>query len=77
VGLEIDMDAIALMPSSAFSPSGWQLDQIRTLLLKLGHIRPQIAYLNLTEAAPNDEKEDLIVGKALSYLVRDFLRLHQ
>jgi len=77
VGLEIDMDAIALMPSSAFSPSGWQLDQMRTLLLKLGHIRPQIAYLNLTEAAPNDEKEDLIVGKALTYLVRDFLRLHQ
>jgi formiminoglutamase len=77
VGLEIDMDAIALMPSSAFSPSGWQLDQMRTLLLKLGHIRPQIAYLNLTEAAPNDEKEDLIVGKALTYLVRDFLRLHR
>lgn len=77
VGLEIDMDAIALMPSSAFSPSGWPLDQMRTLLLKLGHIRPQIAYLNLTEAAPNDEKEDLIVGKALTYLVRDFLRLHR
>ena len=77
VGLEIDMDAIALMPSSAFSPSGWQLDQMRTLLLKLGHIRPQIAYLNLTEAAPSDQKEDLLVGKALTYLVRDFLRLHQ
>lgn len=77
VGLEIDMDAIALMPSSAFSPSGWHLDQMRTLLLKLGHIRPEIAYLNLTEAAPNDEKEDLIVGKALTYLVRDFLRLHR
>jgi len=76
VGLEIDMDAIALMPSSAFSPSGWQLDQIRTLLLKLGHIRPQIAYLNLTEAAPSDDKDDLIVGKALTYLVRDFLRLN-
>lgn len=77
VGLEIDMDAIALMPSSAFSPSGWQLDQIRTLLFKLGHIRPQIAYLNLTEAAPCDEKEALLVGKALTYLVRDFVGLQQ
>lgn len=76
VGLEIDMDSIALMPSSAFSPSGWQLDEIRTLLLKLGHIRPHIAYFNLTEAAPSDEKDDLIVGKALTYLVRDFLRLN-
>ena len=75
VGIEIDMDAIAYMPSSAFSPSGWSLDEIRTLLLKLGHIKPQIAYLNLTEAAPLDERDDLIVGKALSYLVRDFVRL--
>jgi formiminoglutamase len=75
VGIEIDMDAIAYMPSSAFSPSGWTLDQIRAVILKLVHIRPQIAYLNLTEAAPLDEREDLIVGKALSYLVRDFVRM--
>jgi formiminoglutamase len=72
VGIEIDMDAIAHMPSSACSPSGWSLDQIRSLILKLGHTRPHIAYLNLTEAAPCDDKEDLIVGKALTYLVRDF-----
>ena len=65
VGLEIDMDSIAQMPSSALSPSGWSLDQIRALILKLGHIRPEIAYLNLTEAAPTDDKEDIIVGKAL------------
>lgn len=75
VGIEIDMDSIALMPSSAFSPSGWSLDQIRALVLKLGHIKPEIAYLNLTEAAPLDERDDIIVGKALSYLVRDFVRM--
>jgi hypothetical protein len=34
-----------------------------------------MAYLNLTEAAPLDERDDLIVGKALSYLVRDFVRM--
>jgi formiminoglutamase len=72
VGLEIDMDAIAHMPSSACSPSGWSLDQIRSLVRKIGHISPNIAYLNLTEAAPCNDKEDLIVGKALTYLVRDF-----
>ena len=74
IGLEIDMDAIALMPSSAFSPSGWTLDQMRSIIFKIGHLRPQIAYLNLTEAAPLDDKEDLVVGKALAYLVRDFCR---
>lgn len=72
IGIEIDMDAIAMMPSSAFSPSGWTLDQIRSLLLKMGHFNSKIAYLNLTEAAPLDDRDDLIVGKALSYLVRDF-----
>jgi formiminoglutamase len=77
VGLEIDMDAIANMPSSAFSPSGWSLDQVRSLLLKMGHLHSRIAYLNLTEAAPLDDREDLVVGKALSYLVRDFCSSQQ
>lgn len=76
VGIEIDMDAIAMMPSSALSPSGWSLDQIRTLLIKMQQIHPQIAYLHLTEAAPNGNQEEIVVGKALSYLVRDFLRFH-
>lgn len=74
IGLEIDMDAIANMPSSAQSPSGWRLDEIRSLLYKIGHLKPKIAYLNLTEAAPLDETDDLIVGKALTYLVRDFIK---
>lgn len=73
IGLEMDMDAIANMPSSAQSPSGWRLDDIRGLLYKIGHLKPKIAYLNLTEAAPQTEEDDLIVGKALAYLVRDFI----
>lgn len=74
IGLEIDMDAIAHMPSSAQSPSGWRLDEIRSLVYKIGHLKPPIAYLNLTEAAPQTEADDLIVGKALTYLVRDFIK---
>ncbi len=73
IGLEMDMDAIANMPSSAQSPSGWRLDDIRGLLYKIGHLKPNVAYLNLTEAAPQTETDDLIVGKALAYLVRDFI----
>ncbi|MEN9743531.1 MAG: hypothetical protein RLZZ65_1336 [Bacteroidota bacterium] len=74
IGIEIDMDAIANMPSSAQSPSGWRLDDIRALLYKIGHLKTKIAYLNLTEAAPQTEQEDLLVGKALTYLVRDFIQ---
>ncbi|MFM8596990.1 MAG: formimidoylglutamase [Flavobacteriales bacterium] len=77
IGIEIDMDAIANMPSSAQSPSGWRLDDIRSLLYKIGHLKPQIAYLNLTEAAPQNESDDLIVGKALTYLFRDFIKAIQ
>jgi formiminoglutamase len=72
VGLEIDMDSIAYMPSSAFSPSGWTLDHVRQFTHRFVKTQKQIAYLNLTEAAPISEMDALIVGKALSYLVRDF-----
>lgn len=73
IGLEIDMDCIQHMPSSANSPSGWQLDQIRGLLL--GVDPAKIAYLHLTEAAPCSEIENRIVGKALSYLCMDFMKI--
>jgi formiminoglutamase len=72
VGLEIDMDSIAYMPSSALSPSGWSLDQVRQFTKHFVKTQKQVAYLNLTEAAPISETDSLIVGKALSYLVRDF-----
>lgn len=72
VGLEIDMDSIAYMPSSALSPSGWSLDQVRQFTHQFVKTQKQVAYLNLTEAAPISETDSLIVGKALSYLVRDF-----
>ena len=73
-GVEIDMDAIAGMPSSAFSPSGWRLDEMRTFCMKLAPYKDRIAYLHLPEAAPQTDVEKKIVGKSLSYLVRDFLR---
>ena len=72
VGLEIDMDSIAYMPSSALSPSGWTLDHVRQFTHHFVKTQKQVAYLNLTEAAPISETDSLIVGKALSYLVRDF-----
>ncbi|MEN9304364.1 MAG: hypothetical protein RL264_2793 [Bacteroidota bacterium] len=76
IGIEIDLDSIAMMPSSAFSPSGWRVDDIRSLLLILSGYRDRIAYLHLPEAAPKIDYENKIVGKTLSYFVRDFLRRH-
>ena len=72
LGIEIDMDAIANMPSSAQSPSGWRFDEVRTYIRKIAAMHQNISYLHLTEAAPLNESDDRVVGKALAYLVQDF-----
>ncbi len=72
-GIEVDMDAIRMMPSSAMSPSGVSLEQARLFVRQCAKsLSP--AYLHLPEAAPNEESEKLMVGKALSYLVADFVK---
>jgi len=73
IAVEIDMDAIAFMPSSAVSPSGFSVDQIRAICLSLRTIPSKVAYLHFPEAAPKSPIEQKIVGKALSYFVRDFV----
>ncbi len=75
IAVEIDMDAIAFMPSSALSPSGFSVDQIRAVCLSLRAIHSKVAYLHFPEAAPKTPIEHKIVGKALSYFVRDFVVL--
>ena len=70
-GLDIDVDCIENMPSSAQSPSGFTLNQVREALLSLNK-RP-IAYLHLCEGAPTNAQEDRTLGKALCFLVMDFI----
>jgi formiminoglutamase len=71
-GLEIDLDSIAGMPTSAFTPSGFSLKKIRKSVRVLGSSNP--IYLHLPEGAPKTNEEKSIVGKALSYLVTDFIK---
>jgi formiminoglutamase len=71
IGLDIDLDCIENMPSSAQSPSGLTLNQVREALLCLEK-RP-IAYIHLCEGAPTNAAEDRMLGKALSFLVLDFI----
>ncbi|TNE54542.1 MAG: hypothetical protein EP338_06915 [Bacteroidetes bacterium] len=74
IGVELDMDAIAYMPSSAMTPSGISLEQARMYLRKMG--RSDACYLHLPEAAPQTADEKSLVGKALAYLVSDFVKAH-
>ncbi len=73
-GIELDMDSLAHFPSSAISPSGWTLNELRQISHELIMKIPNIAYFHLPEAAPKNQDEFRMCGKALSYLVRDFIR---
>lgn len=73
IGIELDLDTISNMPSSAFSPIGISIDIARKYLAKMGQLK-RIAYLHLTEGAPNSAIEERIVGKTLAYLCSDFIK---
>lgn len=71
LGLELDMDSIAYMPSSAFSPVGISINETIYYLNFFAGLKP--AYLHIAEAAPRDEKENLITGKTISTFVFHFI----
>jgi formiminoglutamase len=72
-GIELDMDSIAFMPSSAYTSSGWTVNDARSWLRALTKMNKP-AYLNLTEGACElNTWSDSILGKALAYLVYDLL----
>lgn len=72
-GIELDMDAIRMMPSNSVSPSGFSLEQARHFVRKcVKSLKP--AYLHLPEASPTSTEQERVVGKALSYLVTDFIK---
>lgn len=73
VGVELDMDAIAYMPTSAYTPSGITVEQARYYVRKMATLK-NTGYLHLPEAAPSTVADEKSVGKALCYLVTDFIK---
>lgn len=74
-GVELDLDSIRCMPSSAFTPSGVSVEQARFYVRRMAE-SGNAAYLHLPEGAPKNPPEELIVGKTLAYLVTDFIKCH-
>ncbi len=72
-GLEIDLDSIERVLSSAFSPSGFALNDIRRILLSNHN---KYSYLHLCEGATElaDGRTDLSTGKTIAYLISDFIK---
>ncbi|HEY1024603.1 MAG TPA: arginase family protein [Sphingobacteriaceae bacterium] len=73
-GLEIDLDCIAGVLSSAFTPSGFSATQIRELIYQTKPYKMQ--YLHITEGTTKlaDGRQDDSTGKLISYLVMDFIK---
>lgn len=69
MGLEIDCDAIANFQSSAMTPSGFSVNEVRNFIDLLKNQSPH--YLHICEASA---KENPMIGKALAYFVSDFIR---
>lgn len=72
IGVELDLDAITLMPTSAFTPSGISMKEARFYIHFVTN-RFSPAYLHLPEAAPKNDYEAIVTGKSIAYLVHDFL----
>lgn len=73
LGIELDLDSIKGMPSSAFTPSGFDVEDARKYIMKLSSSKRKAAYLHLPEGAPMNEIDVKIVSKTIAYLIHDFI----
>lgn len=75
VGIELDVDCIENVLSSAMTPTGISTQQARYYVYQSA-LRCKVAYLHLCEGATVLENglENRSTGKLLSYLVSDFIK---
>lgn len=72
-GLEIDLDSIENVLSSAISPSGFHLNEIRRLIL---NPTKKLSYLHICEGAVelSDGRRNQTTAKTIAYLISDFIK---
>ncbi|AWG22279.1 arginase [Flavobacterium faecale] len=77
-GIEIDLDAIPNIPSSAMTLSGFSIEELRQFVAFFGKHR-HAAYLHICEGAPDlgEEKNNHLIGHLIGYLVTDFIKANQ
>ena len=74
-GIEIDLDAIPNIPSSAMTISGYAIEQLRQFISYFAKSK-NATYLHICEGAPDlgEEKNNHLVGKLIGYLITDFIK---
>ena len=72
-GLEIDLDSLENVLSSAVSPSGFSVNAVRKILLAPNK---NFSYLHICEGATTlaNGQQDFTTGKTIAYLVSDFVK---
>ena len=69
-GIELDLDAIEMMGSSAITPSGFTLTEARKFISYFSNNK-NARYLHICEGAPSSGIFPNQIGKAIAYLVSD------
>jgi formiminoglutamase len=74
-GIEIDLDAIPNIASSAMTLSGFSVEELRQFISFFAKNK-NATYLHICEGAPDldQEKNNHLVGKLIGYLVTDFIK---
>jgi formiminoglutamase len=74
-GLEVDLDAIPNIASSAMTSSGFSVEMSRQFVYQFGKSK-NVAYLHICEGAPDltEESNKNSIGKLIGYLVTDFMK---
>jgi formiminoglutamase len=74
-GIEVDLDALPDIASSAMTPSGFSVEKARQFIHYFGQ-QNNAAYLHICEGAPElgEEKNNHLTGKLIAYLVTDFMK---
>ncbi|WP_248723036.1 arginase family protein [Seonamhaeicola sp. ML3] len=71
-GIEIDCNAIKDLPNSAVTPSGFSVNQARTLVSYFGN-HDNAQYLHISEVSTK-KKTAKHVGNFITYLITDFIK---
>lgn len=76
IGLELDLDSITRFPVSALNPSGFSLNELRSLIRATAGLK-DVRYFHICEGSPGRAANDMereMLGKSVAYLVTDFVK---
>jgi arginase family enzyme len=73
IGLEIDLDSVAMMPTSAYTPSGFSFEDLRRFLYFTKNNK-NIEYLHIAEGNVAHQMQAVHVSKSIAFLLADLLR---